>query len=87
MTRVIAFSPGAPAGTRHAALFHAWDDGERFRFITVFPVNAAVADKLRRSSQNGTGLIKPRYNAVIPELGPEGRPGRIVVEPWASHSG
>jgi len=84
ITRLIPFPAAGPGGNRRAALFHAWDDGTRLRFVTVFPVDSSVLDKLRRQSKNGTGLVKPRYNSVIPELGPEGRPGRILIEPWES---
>ena len=45
-------------------------------------VDEAKLKDLTQRHSPGRGLVKPRYNAVIPDLDPLGRPGRIVVEDW-----
>jgi hypothetical protein len=78
LTRVVKLFPPILGG----AVFHAWTDQHSLRYVTLFPVDEAKLKDLTQRHSPGRGLVKPRYNAVIPDLDPLGRPGRIVVEDW-----
>jgi hypothetical protein len=80
LTRLIPFA-NPKTRTARAALFHAWEKGEKLQFITVFPVAPAALEKLKAQFQNGPSLVKPRFNSAIPGLGPEGDPGQRIVAP------
>jgi hypothetical protein len=81
LTRLIPFAQAGARVAHAAALFHAWEDGDRRHFVTVFPVERAVMEKLEEQFRGGaTAMVKPRFNAVIPGLGPEGQPGQISMQ-------
>lgn len=78
LTRIVRFIPPAQG----CAVFHAWSGTGSLKFVTVFPVEEKTVERLEHKFKSGPGLVKPRYNGVIPGLHPQGQPGQIRVGPW-----
>ncbi len=83
VTRVIEFniSPSKTGGNG-AALFYAAEVENRLHFVTAFPVAPWMLGKLRKSAKSAAATIKPRYNAVIPQLQGRPAPGTVELQPW-----
>ncbi len=86
LTRLLPFPPSNVRLAQAAALFYAWEDSERLHFVTLFPVEQVLMERLETHFRDSTALVKPRFNAVIPGLRSEGQPGRLSIQPADSNS-